>query len=289
MASEGSASSSNNHSLKLKGGASFFRFIKEKGGSMPEELEKELRIRMIFPSSRNEDSIIIEGASLNSVARAAERIQPIIDEAVKSSALDNTHFISLPLAIHPQLVDKLVNFQNSVAKTSSLSGKFIFIEPKTFHLTVVMLRLHNKERVDAAVRVLEGIAGELKDALGGRPVSIRLKGLDIMRGSPDKAQVLYAPVEVVGGEDRLLRVCKVITDAFIKGGLVFEKDCQRALKLHATVMNAGHRRTFDARGILEKYGSEKWGEYPIPQVHLSKRFEYDANGYYHCCASIPLP
>lgn len=256
---------------------------------MPEELEKELGIRMIIPTSRNEDSIIIEGASSEIVARAAERIQPIIGEAVKSSALDNTHFISLPLAIHPQLVDKLVNFQNTISKTPTLSDKSIFIKPKTFHLTVLMLRLHNEERVDAAVRVLERIAGELKDALGGRPVSIKLKGLDIMRGSRDKAQVLYAPVEVVGGEDRLLHVCKLITDAFIKDGLVFEKDCQRPLKLHATVMNAGHRRTFDARGILEKYGSEKWGEYHIPQVHLSKRFLYDANGYYHCCASIPLP
>ncbi|GJY61371.1 activating signal cointegrator 1 complex subunit 1 isoform X3 [Tanacetum coccineum] len=289
MAFKGSTSSMNKHSISLKGGASYFRFIKEKGGSMPEELEKETGIRMIFPTSRNEDSIIIEGASPDSVARAAKRIQPIVDEAVKSSALDNTHFISLPLAIHPQLVDKLVNFQNSVSKSSSLSDNSIFIKPKTFHLTVFMLRLNNKERVDAAVKILKGIAGELKNALGGQPVSIKLKGLDIMRGSQDKAQVLYAPVEVVGGEDRLLHVCKVITDAFIKGGLVFEKDCQRALKLHATVMNAGHRRTFDARGILEKYGSEKWGEYRIPQVHLSQRFVFDANGYYHCCASVQLP
>nr|GEU45287.1 activating signal cointegrator 1 complex subunit 1 [Tanacetum cinerariifolium] len=289
MASKGSTSSMNKHSISLKGGASYFRFIKEKGGSMSEELEKEMGIRMIFPTSRNEDSIIIEGASPDSIARAAKRIQPIIDEAVKSSALDNTHFISLPLAIHPQLVDKLVNFQNSVSKSSTLSDNSMFIKPKTFHLTVLMLRLYNKERVDAAVKILKGIAGELKNALGGQPVSIKLKGLDIMRGSQDKAQVLYAPVEVVGGEDRLLHVCKAITDAFIKGGLVFEKDCQRALKLHATVMNAGHRRTFDARGILEKYGSDKWGEYHIPQVHLSQRFVFDANGYYHCCASIPLP
>ncbi|PWA88313.1 hypothetical protein CTI12_AA121420 [Artemisia annua] len=81
-------------------------------GSMPEQLEKELVIRMIFPTSRNEDSIIIEGASPDSVARAAERIRPIIDEAVKSSTLDNTRFISL----HPQLVDKLVNFQNTISR-----------------------------------------------------------------------------------------------------------------------------------------------------------------------------
>jgi hypothetical protein len=35
-------------------------------------------------------------------------------QAVKSPSLDYTHFISLPLAIHPELVDKLLNFQNSI-------------------------------------------------------------------------------------------------------------------------------------------------------------------------------
>ncbi|CAH1442513.1 unnamed protein product [Lactuca virosa] len=240
-------------------------------------------------------------------------------QGVKSSALDYSHFISLPLAIHPQLVDKLVNFQNSILglhdnssnkastssskqKTSSLSelgiDKSIFIKPKTFHLTVLMLKLWNKERVDAAVKIFEGIAGEIMDALDGRSVSIKLKGLDCMKGSFAKARVLYAPVEVVGGEDRLLRACKVITEAFTKGGLVLEKDVKQTLKLHATVMNVRHRKrtkmtnqydSFDARGVMEKYGSEDWGRYLIREVHLSQRFVFDEDGYYHCCASIPLP
>lgn len=33
--------------------------------------------------------------------------------------------------------------------------KSIFIKPKTFHLTVLMLKLWNKERVDTAVRIFE--------------------------------------------------------------------------------------------------------------------------------------
>ncbi|GKC71594.1 activating signal cointegrator 1 complex subunit 1, partial [Tanacetum coccineum] len=330
-------------------------------GSMQEQIEKEMGIRIIFPSSRNEETIVIEGASPDSIARASERIQLIIDEAVKSSALDYSHFISLPLAIHPQLVEKLVDFQNSVLgmndttpdevsqvavtikaqentekvkvdvskiplvsyppkssgssssrpTASTLSGcgltqpdqelgieKSIFIKPKTFHLTVLMLKLWNKERVATAVRIFEGIKEEVMDALDGQPVSIKLKGLDCMKGSLAKARVLYAPVEVLGGEERLLHACKVISDAFIKGGLVLEKDAKQTLKLHATVMNARHRKrtkytkkfdSFDARGVMEKYGSEDWGEYLIPEVHLSQRFVFDLYGYYHCCASMPLP
>ncbi|KAJ0586512.1 putative protein kinase A anchor protein, nuclear localization signal [Helianthus annuus] len=267
---------------------------------------------------------------------------------VKSPALDYSHFVSLPLALHPQFIDKLIGFQNSILgindanssevlggssnndggknedatkiplvsyppkstststskpRTSTLSelgiDKSIFIKPQTFHLTVLMLKLWNKERVNAAAKIFKGIEADVMDALDGRPVFIKLKGLECMKGSFAKARVLYAPVEVVGGEDRLLGACKIITDAFIKGGLVLERDAKNTLKLHATVMNVRQRKRkkddtrkfdwFDARGIMEQYGSEEWGEYVLPELHLSQRFVYDESGYYHCCASFPLP
>ena len=47
--------------------------------------------------------------------------------------------------------------------------------------------------------------------------------------------------------------------------------------------------SFDARGIFKQYGSEDWGQYLIREAHLSQRFSFDENGYYHCCASIPFP
>lgn len=35
-------------------------------------------------------------------------------QTVRSRNLDYSHFISLPLAIHPELVSKLINFQNTI-------------------------------------------------------------------------------------------------------------------------------------------------------------------------------
>lgn len=90
-----------------------------------------------------------------------------------------------------------------------------------------------------------------------------------MRGSLAKARVLYAPVEEIGSEDRLLRACRiqnfvctnkwerlilsslirlelflwkkyfwiswtfseVITDAYVEAGLVLEKDANQKLKV----------------------------------------------------------
>lgn len=312
---------------------------------------------------------VIEGESLDVITKASERIQAIVDEAVRSPAYQYSHFVSLPLAIHPELVDKLVRFQCTIlgvgdsdpkdvdvamddvsseedednkinqpgkeldvsvklkveddrkhvnvainvplvayARKTTKSPTFsdlgidksIFIKPKTFHLTVLMLKLWNKERIHAATEVLQNVSSKVIEVLDNRPLFVRLKGLDCMRGSKAKAHVLYAPVEEIGNEDRLSRACQVITDAYVQAGLVLEKDIGQKLKLHATVMNTTHRKTrnrkgrgrsqpFDARGIFEKFGSEHWGDYHIREAHLSQRFLYGENGYYHCCTSIPFP
>ncbi|KAM7254556.1 hypothetical protein ACFE04_003936 [Oxalis oulophora] len=299
--------STKKHSVSVNVGSSVIRFIRGKDGSTQKQIEEETGVKIKFPLSRTDDSIIIESGSIDSATRAAEKIQMIIDEAVKSPSLDYSHFVSLPLAIHPALVDKLFNFQNSIlgedAGQQSELGieKSIFINPRTFHLTVLMLKLWNKDRVNTATEVLKSISTKVRDALDNRPVFVKLKGLDLMRGSIAKAGVVYARVEVDGGEDRLLHACpflEIITDAFVEAGLVMEKDAKQKLKLHATVMNGRFRKSkqrskrndsFDARGIFEKFGSEEWGSYHIREAHLSQRFKYDESGYYHCCASIPFP
>ncbi|KAA3455568.1 Ascc1 [Gossypium australe] len=99
-------------------GASVIRFVKGKAGSTKEKIEKETGVQIILPSSKQNDSIFIEGTSADSVAKASEEIQRVIDEAVKTASFDYSHFVSLPLAIHPELVSKLVGFQNSILGSS---------------------------------------------------------------------------------------------------------------------------------------------------------------------------
>lgn len=45
------------------------------------------------------------------------------EQAVKSPSLGYSHFVSLPLAIHPELVDKLLNFQKSILGSSNAYQK----------------------------------------------------------------------------------------------------------------------------------------------------------------------
>uniref|UniRef100_M4DXC4 A-kinase anchor protein 7-like phosphoesterase domain-containing protein n=1 Tax=Brassica campestris TaxID=3711 RepID=M4DXC4_BRACM len=225
-----------------------------------------------------------------------------------------THFISFPLAIHPELKEKVETFRNSILgdnkdkkplKFQSTLDEMgienrMFISPNSLHLTVVMLRLVNKEAVDAAQDILkvefvacESISACVMYALDNRPVFIRLKGLSSMNGSLEKTRVLYAPVEEVGDEGRLLRAYTII-DAFANAGFA-GRDAKLHLKLHVTLMNTTYRRderksnTFDAREIHKEFGEKDWGEYLIREAQISKRFWYDADGYFHCCGSLPFP
>ncbi|KAH7440659.1 hypothetical protein KP509_03G003900 [Ceratopteris richardii] len=203
-------------------------------------------------------------------------------------------------------VDKFENGQkgNNSRKKSRKKGhgvdRSIFIKPATLHITVLMLKLWNTDRVAAAIDILQNLNSKLMEALDNQPVLVRLKGVECMKGSPARAHVLYAKVEDADQRNHLLCACNVIKEAFIEAGLVAEKDKKQEIKMHATLMNTlfrkrargkrfGRRIPFDARPIISLHGSEEWGEYTITEAHLSERFTYDDNGYYHCCSSIKFP
>ncbi|MCO5564556.1 hypothetical protein L7F22_018220 [Adiantum nelumboides] len=105
-------------------------------------------------------------------------------EAAESNSLDYSHFISLPLAMHPDLVVQVAKFHDSVMALFRRQKNLghgvedsIFINPATLHLTVLMLKLWSKERVAAAVQVLQGLKSTLLKALNHRPVAVQLTGV----------------------------------------------------------------------------------------------------------------
>ncbi|PKA54435.1 hypothetical protein AXF42_Ash000268 [Apostasia shenzhenica] len=199
--------------------------------------------------------MVIEGTSNENVTEASEKVRNILEQATKSPNLDYSHFVSLPLAIHPELLEKLQKFQNSVLgevdnvsdtdqdcetsdrdnDTKQIEGshtadniearnsneharvcidatglgidKSIFIKPGTFHLTVLMLKLWNKDRVAKATEVLKSqylFKAGICSLIPLLKTSFLVNEKACMRGSPAKAQVLYAPVEEVGGEGPLI-------------------------------------------------------------------------------------
>ncbi|XP_042021697.1 uncharacterized protein LOC121769083 isoform X1 [Salvia splendens] len=163
---------------------------------------------------------------------------PSVPQAVNSQQPNFTHFVSLPLAIYPGLLDKLANFKETILREMAADGieESIFAKLESIHLTVLMLKLSNEEQVKAATEVMQSASSIVKDTLENRPLLIILKGLKCIKGSEAKAIVVYAPVEVIGGDEPLLRAYDAIKDAFVHAGLVVGYD-RKNLK----DKNAGNR------------------------------------------------
>eukprot|EP00249_Psilotum_nudum_P020030 c27527_g1_i5 orf=223-1509(+) len=338
--------------------SSLLQFVNGRGGKIKESIEKETDTKLSIPLPCEVKAgccVVVEGSFEESVEAAVRQIHMVLDEGIKSPDLEYSHFISLPLAVHPALVDQVAKFQSSVLasmnvekqvtdeelnieslatvneeedpeamvvdslgsdKVADIVGSVsetvakmknswgidesIMVKPKTIHITVLMLKLWNQNRIAAAAETLQRSMVKVHQVLEGRPVAVRIKNLECMRGSPAKAHVLYAHVEEINRDNRLIRACQAIIDEFVRSGLVLDADKRQKPKLHATLMNTRHRKMkrgrtsqkripFDATQILLQHGSLDFGEHLILEAHLSERFQYGENGYYNCLGSIGFP
>ncbi|RLN24364.1 activating signal cointegrator 1 complex subunit 1 isoform X2 [Panicum miliaceum] len=253
---------SGTYSSSIEVDVPLMRFVKGKGWSMQKKIEEDTGVKIIFPSSREETSVVLEGTSSESIRKASQMIADVLEEAVQSQMLDYSHFISLPLAIHPDLVDKLNYFQSSILGASASNEESDKDESRSegsidemdhdhkqadgssvsinLQVQEESAELWNKDRIAKASDVLQSVSSQVNEALENRPISIQLRGLV-----------------------SLLWICNKKRNRW--------------------------NNSFDARDIFRKHGKEEWGEYHIPEVHLSQRFKFDESGYYHCCSSIPLP
>jgi len=103
---------SGTYSSSIEVDAPLIRFVKGKGGSTQKQIEEDTGVKIIFPSSREGTSVVLEGKSAESIRKASQMIADVLEEAVKSRQLDYSHFISLPLALRPYLVEKRNHFQS---------------------------------------------------------------------------------------------------------------------------------------------------------------------------------
>lgn len=108
----------------------------------------------------------------------------------------------------------------------------------------------------------------------------------------------------------LLGLAPAVVEAFGASGLLLPQD-DRAVKLHATVINTRYRRRasgagqqqgqrqgqlaaeqrqpFDGRQLLQSFGELDLGTVQLPAVHLSQRGRYDTKtGFYQALDSLPL-
>ncbi|KAJ1969693.1 hypothetical protein H4R35_006070 [Dimargaris xerosporica] len=246
-------------------------------------------------------------------AKAARRRQPTAF----------THFISLPLkcpqlqgrfqafkaqaqALYPaqlaQNPDLLVDPSSRARLLLSPRDRpDLFIVPTRLHLTLALLNVVTPADLAHACDTLQRCLPQLNGLLGARPLVLHAQGLQLMRGTPDACQVLYAGIED-DSDCRLHQVAQLLLTTFRDAGLIASDDIYQ-LKLHMTLLNttfirrsslatADKRRTlvFDAQPILRQLHGFDFGAIRVPCVQLARKGsvdEYDGSYVSECDIQLP--
>eukprot|EP00775_Hariotina_reticulata_P012350 gene12350-12484_t len=286
----------------------------------------------ILGSSRSE-TITIKAGSKAALSSARIRTELVIINAINSRLLDWTHFVSLPLS-NEHTAAKLANFQQKVdekqdrdvlSQPGAADKGFhpsIFINPKTLHLTLLMLKLYSDEARHKARQVLQNMGDQVQQVLHGRPLQLQLQGLEHMTDDPTDMHVLYLKVQGIGEQQQQLQeLCELVVRSFKEAGLLVQGQAE-TVKLHATIINTRYRRAsgqqqpetataaadqnraalpahtggslkrervgFSGRQLLTESADLELGKFEVPAIHLSERGAYDATGYYRCFGKLNL-
>ena len=170
------------------------------------------------------------------------------EEAPSLESTPLTHFLCVSLVTN-EITASYEAWKAKVLGDGNVSEQ-LFARPTRLHLTLSMLKIFSKETMGNAVEVMK----RFESSTG--PLKVSLDRLALMKGSEEKARVLYS---CVGGEDRevakLQSLCDGLKEAFEMEGL-FVSNPGEPVKLHCTLMNvrwcrgAHAKRHFEASQIL---------------------------------------
>jgi len=283
----------------------YYKFIIGKQGQNKQRIEKETKTTVTILDK--EQRLTITGPTANAVLNARTRIEIICETA--NHSLDYTHFLCLPLN-YEEIMANVTKFQTEIiqqAAKNPIEGfdASIIHPPKQLHLTMLMLKLHTDSQIEKVKQILQQLQPQIYDVLDTRSLVVKLKGLEIMNDDPSQVDILY--LQVLEEDGRLAKLTKFLVDKFKEQGLVSEEQ-DRNVKLHVTLFNTRYRKqelegkreekkgkerpkreTFNAHGIITKYGNMEFGTSRVAALHLSLRGAYDKNGFYQCIAKVDFP
>ncbi|XP_075071297.1 activating signal cointegrator 1 complex subunit 1 isoform X2 [Mixophyes fleayi] len=218
-----------------------FKYIIGKKGETKRNLESETRTSINIPRQGMEGEIVITGQHRNGVISARTRIELLAETFRKKQPF--THFLSFALN-QQEIQERFLQFKEEVlTKCSKDRGveSTIFQNPAKLHLTIGTLVLLNDNEVTQAYQLLQNCKEEFLDKIvAGKPIQVKMSGIEYMNDDPAMVDVLYAKVQMKDGSGRLQLVADRLMQRFVGSGLML-KDWDR-VKLHATVMNTLFRR-----------------------------------------------
>ena len=248
--------------------------------------------------------ISICGEDRDQVIESKMKINHLIGLSRKKTPF--THLITVPFNCEP-LRQEFTNFKDNVLtnfKNCKGIDESLFQNPFKLHLTIGVLVLLDQNEILSAKRVLKQSLDEIvRPILDDKPLKVTVEGLDIMKGQPNRAHVLYAQIR--DESNKFQSIADQIVKQFVKSGLL-QESYENKVKLHITFMNSLFRQrilsktypnvsqkrikreTFDAKAIIDSYNSYKFGEIVVQSIQLND-FSKTEDGFYGLVESIDLP
>ncbi|KAM6899020.1 activating signal cointegrator 1 complex subunit 1 isoform 1-T2 [Lycodopsis pacificus] len=279
-----------------------YKYIIGKKGETRKRLEFDTKTSINIPKLGVEGQIVITGSHKAAVSSAVTRVEVLVDSFRKKQPF--THFLSFPLN-DPKIQEGFLSFKDEVLQQCSQDNGVegsIFQNPAKLHLTIGTLALLNETEVRKACEHLQECQNFIRDITEGNRLPLEVTGIEYMNDDPAMVDVLYVKVNVKDRSDKLQVIADRLVEYFVSAGLMV-REWDR-VKLHATVMNTlfrkdstvedtggpkrqttSERKAFDARSILKKFGSYRFGGCELNSVLLSQRYSADCSGYYTSAGS----
>lgn len=280
-----------------------YKYIIGKKGETRRRLEFDTKTSINIPKQGLEGQIVITGSQKAAISSAVTRVEVLVESFRKKQPF--THFLSFRLN-DPKIQEGFLRFKDEVLQQCSQDHgveESIFQNPAKLHLTVGTLALLNEMEVRKACEQLQECQNFIRDLTEGKPLPLKVTGIEYMNDDPAMVDVLYAKVDVKDNSDKLQMIADRLVEHFVSAGLMV-REWDR-VKLHGTVMNTlfrkdstvedtggpgrqtiSEREAFDARNILKMFRAHDFGEFELNAVLLSQRYSSDCTGYYTSAGSI---
>lgn len=288
----------------LKVPSQFFKFIIGTEGRNKKKIEQETNCRIIIPPRGKSGDIVITSKLPGGLEAAETRIKLLLAE--KRWKEDFTHFVSIPLT-EANIKGKYKEFKTRVMDKFTQDrgvNENLFQNENKLHLTIATLVLLDEKECHAAIKKLQSLKEDLTALFQNR--TIQVEGVEYMNDDPQMVDVLYAKVKSKDDSDSLQVLADRIANEL--SGIGLSKKEHDHVKLHATIMNSLHafrkgnhnyrghssqskltkRETFDAKNILENFNNFYFGEFPLNEIHISKKIGTSSNGYYENLTTLQL-
>lgn len=241
-------------------------------------------------------AIALSGPTRDAVEDAIKRILQIVNSS--SSSAENARpkrqefdfFVSLPLldaAFAKSLHHFFADVKGLVKQGFLNLEEKSFMSPSSLHFTLCMLHLHSPSNIQRAVELLQELSPQITELANNKPLDIDWGHVTTFKDADiSNAAIIFAEP---GPNLRptLEEIGNLIRTKFIEAGLVNDElEESRGLTLHATLLNARPRKINASH--LANLPSAALAPLTVNEIHLSQRFSFDPNGYYHCAHKIQI-